>query len=273
MAHRVVHLKEPKQPQGPAIRLRRAKPDEGGCAFLVGYVDEKGGEDFRTLEEHIDYDAALKAANDRAHRLRIAVADATGVTQEQQEPLPSAKRQPAEKRARPRTPDAPAADLPSLASKFELPSIDERVSAFDPDIIESRVESVFRRGLDLYLDNHAELYGDSRNHAVAYTQRTHDQIQGQFYCVYAHMLTVQSVLYAYLETAFKRIDELESSRDGLTYKGVWKPGEHRRGEFVTHQGSLWHCERQTQLKPGDSDDFTLAVKRGRDGRDAKEAAA
>ncbi|MGE3875786.1 MAG: hypothetical protein AB7F74_22765 [Parvibaculaceae bacterium] len=54
------------------------------------------------------------------------------------------------------------------------------------------------------------------------------------------------------------------------YRGVYQASEiYRRGDFVTLQGSMWHCTRDTQNKPGASDDWQLAVKAGRDGKDPK----
>ena len=56
----------------------------------------------------------------------------------------------------------------------------------------------------------------------------------------------------------------------MIYKGVFKSGhEYRPGDTVTWGGSLWHCDEQTQDKPGEtgSKGWTLATKRGRDGRD------
>jgi hypothetical protein len=55
------------------------------------------------------------------------------------------------------------------------------------------------------------------------------------------------------------------------YRDVFKDGEeYQRGDLVTWGGSLWHCDAPTKSKPG-TDDWTLAVKRGRDGKDAKSA--
>lgn len=53
------------------------------------------------------------------------------------------------------------------------------------------------------------------------------------------------------------------------YFDVWKPGEFNRGSLVTHGGGLWIAKELTEQKPGDGDDWRLAVKRGRDGRDGK----
>ncbi|MFK3708181.1 phage gp6-like head-tail connector protein [Klebsiella sp. NPDC088457] len=56
----------------------------------------------------------------------------------------------------------------------------------------------------------------------------------------------------------------------MVYRGVFKSGdEYMPGDTVTWGGSLWHCDEQTQDKPGEtgSKGWTLAAKRGRDGRD------
>jgi hypothetical protein len=56
---------------------------------------------------------------------------------------------------------------------------------------------------------------------------------------------------------------------GLSYEGVYQDGKgYERGHLVTWAGSSWHCNTATSSKPGDgSPDWTLMVKRGRDGRD------
>ncbi|EOL8995759.1 phage gp6-like head-tail connector protein [Cronobacter sakazakii] len=56
----------------------------------------------------------------------------------------------------------------------------------------------------------------------------------------------------------------------MIYKGVFKSGQdYLPGDTVTWGGSLWHCDNQTQDRPGEtgSKGWTLATKRGRDGRD------
>lgn len=56
----------------------------------------------------------------------------------------------------------------------------------------------------------------------------------------------------------------------MLYRGVFSAErEYDRGDTVTWAGSLWHCEAdKTAEKPGDgSKAWTLAAKRGRDGRD------
>lgn len=56
----------------------------------------------------------------------------------------------------------------------------------------------------------------------------------------------------------------------LIYKGVFQNGNtYQKGDTVTWAGSLWHCDEETADKPGEinSKGWTLAAKRGRDGKD------
>jgi len=63
------------------------------------------------------------------------------------------------------------------------------------------------------------------------------------------------------------ISELKH-RGELSYRGPWKEGEaYSPGAFVTFAGSMWHAnESNASVKPGSSPVWTLAVKRGRDGK-------
>ncbi|KXU94170.1 hypothetical protein CR51_27235 [Caballeronia megalochromosomata] len=56
----------------------------------------------------------------------------------------------------------------------------------------------------------------------------------------------------------------------MIYRGVYHAGEtYRCGDVVTWAGSLWHCNATTDTKPdAGGDAWTLAAKRGRDGKDA-----
>ena len=52
--------------------------------------------------------------------------------------------------------------------------------------------------------------------------------------------------------------------------GVWKEGAtYVAGDGVTLGGSFFIAQTETSAKPGKSDDWRLAVKRGSDGRDAR----
>jgi hypothetical protein len=55
------------------------------------------------------------------------------------------------------------------------------------------------------------------------------------------------------------------------YRGVWTEQSYREGDGVTFGGSLWLAKKESpEGKPGQSDDWQLAVKKGRDGKDGKD---
>lgn len=52
-------------------------------------------------------------------------------------------------------------------------------------------------------------------------------------------------------------------------RGVYKSGQdYVPGDAATYGGSLWIAQSKTNERPGTGDGWRLAVKRGRDGRDA-----
>lgn len=53
-------------------------------------------------------------------------------------------------------------------------------------------------------------------------------------------------------------------------RGIYREGEYEKGDVVTYAGALWIAQRATtpEDKPGIGDAFRLAVKKGRDGKDA-----
>ncbi|WP_368517476.1 hypothetical protein [Rhizobium sp.] len=63
--------------------------------------------------------------------------------------------------------------------------------------------------------------------------------------------------------------KIELAIPAMIYRGVYREAEYQRGDTVTWGGSLWHCDADgTKEKPGDgSKNWTLAAKRGRDGKD------
>ena len=62
-----------------------------------------------------------------------------------------------------------------------------------------------------------------------------------------------------------RIADLETRMSEFQYCGVWHDGAYKRGNFVTYDGSVWHCNVDTCTKPGvDPIVWTLAVKHGKD---------
>lgn len=59
---------------------------------------------------------------------------------------------------------------------------------------------------------------------------------------------------------------------GLSFEGVYQEGQtYEKGMLATWAGSSWHCNESTASKPGESKAWTLMVKRGRDGKDGKDA--
>ena len=68
-----------------------------------------------------------------------------------------------------------------------------------------------------------------------------------------------------------RIAEMEAKQNEFRYVGVWAVGKYHEGNFVTHDGSLWHCNQETERKPGQDSAWTLCCKRGQDGNRAPTA--
>jgi hypothetical protein len=67
------------------------------------------------------------------------------------------------------------------------------------------------------------------------------------------------------------VKEFEFSIPVAIYRGVFKYGEaYKQGDTVTWGGHLYHCDTDTTDKPdGEQRCWTLAVRRGRDGKDTK----
>jgi hypothetical protein len=64
----------------------------------------------------------------------------------------------------------------------------------------------------------------------------------------------------------RNADRIEKS--GLRYKGVYQTAmQYKRGDFVTRDGSMWHCNADgTTETPGSGNGWQLAVKAGKDAR-------
>lgn len=88
-------------------------------------------------------------------------------------------------------------------------------------------------------------------------------------------LALAEILREGTEAAQKQVRETLAALPVPTYKGVFdRDAAYHAGDMVTHKGSVWHCNATTDGDaPGASDAWTLAVKCGRDGRDAKPEAA
>jgi hypothetical protein len=62
-----------------------------------------------------------------------------------------------------------------------------------------------------------------------------------------------------------RLVEETFSVPAMVYRGVYERGSHQKGDAVTWGGSVWVARRDTSEPPkGPSDDWVLAVKRGKD---------
>jgi hypothetical protein len=60
---------------------------------------------------------------------------------------------------------------------------------------------------------------------------------------------------------------------GLRYCGVYVRGKtYDLGDLVTAGGSAWYCRTTTTNAPGNSGDWSLMVKRGRDARERQAVA-
>ena len=59
----------------------------------------------------------------------------------------------------------------------------------------------------------------------------------------------------------ERLRELEA-RPSTAYFGSWRELGFTRGSLVSHNGSVWHCEKLTLAEPGTSADWSLVVKGG-----------
>lgn len=64
-----------------------------------------------------------------------------------------------------------------------------------------------------------------------------------------------------------RVKELEDAPK-LEYLGVWAEAKtYGSGKFVTHDGSMWFAKRaNVGERPGNSDSWQLAVKKGKTGK-------
>jgi hypothetical protein len=68
----------------------------------------------------------------------------------------------------------------------------------------------------------------------------------------------------------KRITDLER-KPSLSYEGTYSADKaYVVGNFITHDGSLWHCQMPSQgIEPGHAPaHYKLAVKRGRDSKES-----
>ena len=102
----------------------------------------------------------------------------------------------------------------------------------------------------------------------------HDKREGEIVDEMRHVLPceVGKFVREQLAPLKERIEQLEQTLGEFGYRGMWQEGiVYRAGNFVTLGGSLWHCnaEATTSRPSTDNPDYSLAVKRGRDGKSAE----
>jgi hypothetical protein len=261
MVARTVKLKPEKEElPAPAVRISRA---EDGIGFLVGMVDKSGTEDFRSLHEYEDYDAALKEAGQRAHTLRLPVRNETGVVE------PEAAPPPTEAKAHSPAPQSPPQrPKPDRSSDDFHKSSDHSVTnpfRWDAERAKSEMlRDIAESEFDEILQScGVEVLREILVSAVAGLIRDGDLIRRLGMTIEA--MAQQGLLIEKLAAKVRSLRPME-------YKGVFKPGEtYVPGNFISAGGSLWHCNTPTDERPGSGGEaWTLAVKRGRDGKDLRQ---
>lgn len=81
------------------------------------------------------------------------------------------------------------------------------------------------------------------------------------------------VLSVSLALSSGKAEEIVLRLPTTRYRGVFRDGEaYDLGDMATWGGSVWHCNGATTEQPGSSPAWTLAVKRGRDGKDGGNGA-
>lgn len=73
-----------------------------------------------------------------------------------------------------------------------------------------------------------------------------------------------------LTLRFQQGENVKESKLKLAHvldRGIWKEGNiYERGDGTTYGGSFWIAQKSTDDKPGTSESWRLAVKKGRDGK-------
>jgi hypothetical protein len=76
----------------------------------------------------------------------------------------------------------------------------------------------------------------------------------------------------FLDPIRGRLDALEADLEQRSHKGIWCADyTYKRHNSVTHHGCTWTAISDKDLsEPGKSQGWQLSVKKGRDGRDARD---
>lgn len=110
--------------------------------------------------------------------------------------------------------------------------------------------------------------GNGERKPVTYTEDVHDAIFFVLKTALARIARLEAEVHQRAAIATARM-----KRQHLRYRGVYKHGEtYQPGNFATFGGSVWACTSKTADPPGGTPAnpaWTLAVRRGSDGRDAR----
>lgn len=81
----------------------------------------------------------------------------------------------------------------------------------------------------------------------------------------AGLMSVVDGLANHIDALEKRLEQ-----GPFKYMGPFTEGfDYEKGNFCTYQGCLWHANSATREKPGTGYEWTMAAKRGRDGKDMR----
>lgn len=97
-------------------------------------------------------------------------------------------------------------------------------------------------------------------------------LDGLVPAVKTHVAETLAPIADRLVTIEKRLETLESARPSMKYCGVWLEAKpYDLGDIVTRGGSMWHSNvNHNRAQPGTpGDSWTMCVKAGRDGKDAR----
>ncbi len=108
---------------------------------------------------------------------------------------------------------------------------------------------------------------DEKHAAMTPERRSQPVTLGQHLDYMNTILVAMKKLNAQLAALQDRIGIVEMK--GITYRGTYqRSAEYKRGEMTTHRGSMWSAVKSTSDEPGKTASWQLAVKAGRDGKDA-----
>jgi hypothetical protein len=250
---------------------RALSPDVKAAARRVGDLIlglEARKEEMR-FEPTNDIDARIKALRDKKQKLLAGEID-----------------------------EVPEAHKPAPAPQpLRLPvdmtkSKDPLVNPFDTiDVLpmeESELRPILKQAMEFGLHRVNDLIADYRtiagkhqNTVVAYSQGEHVALRAALATLWVETrqlfkfarekrkkLEDESLVNSgWFNEIFRRLQALEQRQaTPFTYEGVYADDKaYVRGNFVSHTGSLFHCECPTKGNaPGTGPAFRLAVKRGKD---------